>query len=112
MAAIRKWEVKYDDGSFARRPSDYNDVRVLAANTAEAHTVPTGANGLKANYVVFSANADFWVDVGKTAAVPAADITDGTAPDLNPTVLYLGGSVTTISLISTAGGIVGMAFYM
>lgn len=114
MPNIRKIEIQAHNGSFARRPANYIDVRILAANTAEAYTVPTdtGSNR-KAQYVIFSANCDFWVTTdGTTAAIPAADISDGTSPELNPTQYILGGSVTTLSLISATGGAVNMSFYM
>jgi hypothetical protein len=86
------------------------DARVLAAATAEAHTVPTGAKR-----VLFSANCDFFAlfnatAAAGTAATPAADITDGTSPELNPVVRDLSG-VAEISLISAAGGIVTMRFF-
>lgn len=81
------------------------DARVLAANTAEAHTVPTGAT-----HVVFSGTADFYVNYGAAAAVPAADVTDGSASELNPVAREIRG-VTSIGLISAATCIVTMAFF-
>lgn len=83
------------------------DARVLAANTNEDHTVPTGAS-----YVMFSANIDFYAKAGGTAAVPAGDVTDGTASFLNPTLWDVTGQ-TTIGLITAAagGGIVTMAWF-
>jgi len=114
MADIRKFEVQHFNGTFARRPSNYRDARVLAANTAEVITVPTDSTtGLKAQYVVFSATADFYVQTdGTTAAVPAADITNGTSPELNPTVYLLGSAVTEIDIISPEACIVTLSFYM
>lgn len=93
------------------RNPDYVNARVLAAATAEAVAVPAGAA-----YVVFSANCDFHARynaalAGTAAAVPA-DTTDGTACELNPDARYLGvDQVAEISLISTTGGIVTLAFY-
>lgn len=80
------------------------DARALAANTAEAHTVPTGAT-----HVVFSATADFYVNYGGTAAVPA-DVTDGSASELNPVARDIRG-ITSLGLISAATCIVTMCFY-
>lgn len=60
---LKKFEVQSWNGSFARRPTvEGGHLRVFAAATAETHTVPTDlqTNGL-AQYVVFSANVDFWV---------------------------------------------------
>lgn len=109
-------DVKYGDGSFALRQADWIDARVLAANVAESHTVPSytdSAGATKyASYVVFSANADFYAKVGAAAAVPAADVTDGTGSELNPTIRFLAGA-TAIGVITAAAGgaIVTMMFY-
>lgn len=54
--------------------SNYVLARVLAAGVAESITVPAGAA-----VVVFSATADFYANARGTAAVPAADVTDGSA---------------------------------
>ncbi len=86
-------------------PSDYIDARVLAANTAESHTVPPGAK-----YVLFSANADFYAKFGAAGTVPAADVTDGTASELNPVLRSIDGA-TTIGLISAVTCIVTMSFF-
>jgi hypothetical protein len=65
--------------------SKYINTRVLAANTAETETVPSGAN-----YVVFNADTDFWVCWEGTAAqIAAADVTNGTGSELNPTERYM-----------------------
>lgn len=91
--------------SFIPAPG-YIDARVLAASTAEDHTVPSGMK-----FVVFSATADFYARYDATAAVPAADNELGTASELNPTARSLTG-VSSISLISpTANNVVTMAFY-
>jgi hypothetical protein len=87
------------------RPT-YVNARVLAASTAEAFTVPTGAK-----YVLLTANVDFWANFTTTAAVPAADITDGSSPVLNPCLRILDGCAS-ISVISVVAGIVTAEFYM
>jgi hypothetical protein len=106
--------VQHTNGSFALTEATTIDARVLAANVAESETVPSitvdGVAAL-ANYVVFSANCDFYVRMDGTAAVPSADITDGTASELNPTVRYLGGNVAAIGLKSASSCIVTMQFY-
>lgn len=84
---------------------DYNNARVLAANTAEDITVPTGAK-----WAIFSANGDFYARVGGTATVPAADVTDGTASMLNPTLRNVEG-VTTISVIASEARVVVVGFF-
>jgi hypothetical protein len=94
---------------FAPLADDYVDARVLAASTAERHTIPTGAK-----FVVFSADATFYAkfgDVTVTAAVPAADVTDGTGSSVNPEAREIPSGVTHISLIATAATVVTMDFY-
>lgn len=114
MKAMR---VRGENGSFALSRPDYVDARVLAANTAEQHTIPTFTDHLgntkTARHVIFNATADFYAAYGTnpTAAVPAADVTDGTASELNPTIRFLDGADTKISLISAGTCIVTMAFF-
>lgn len=88
-----------------RRMPDYVDARVLAASVNEDHTVPADAK-----YVIFSAEADFYAKKGGTATIPGADVTDGTASELNPAGYDIEG-VTTIGLISGVGQTITMAFY-
>lgn len=62
MTVLRSFEVHAMNGTYARRPTpEGGHVRVLAASTAETHSVPTDVNGKYAQYVLFSANCDFWV---------------------------------------------------
>lgn len=94
----------------AYEQSDFIDARVLAANTAESHTIPTGAK-----FVRVAADVAVYVRVGGTAAVPAADVTDGSAselltPNMPPMLLSL-GSATAIGLIAGATAHVTLAFY-
>ena len=92
--------------SFSPRAPLWNDTRVLVADTNETHTIPTGAN-----WVFFSTDGDFYAKPGGTAAIPAADVTDGTASSLNPVAWFLDNE-TSIGLISaTTGRVVVMSFY-
>jgi hypothetical protein len=105
-------EVFYTNGSYALRSTNTIDAAVLSANTADAFTVPTDSEtGKKANYVVFASNCDFYLNTSATAAVPGSDVTNGTASEMNPTVRFLGGTVSTLSLISASSCIVTMSFY-
>jgi hypothetical protein len=111
---MRSMEIPHGQAgrTFLIGPSDHVDYRVLAANTKEDHTVPTGADAVIFSCVDDSGNpASFYANFrGVDAAVPAADITDGSGPELNPTQRYIPG-IGTISLIAPAACIVMMAFY-
>lgn len=96
---------------FALRQSNWIDARVLSpAGAAETFQSPT-----LARFVLFSANGDFYcktAPASTVATVPAADVTDGTASELNPTMRYI-GDTEYISLISPGGGatIVTMQYF-
>ena len=92
------------DLTFARSAPTYIDARDLAASTNETHTVPAGAD-----YVIFSGDGDFYAKPNGAAAVPA-DVTDGTASELNPVIWDLNG-VTSIGLISSAARKITLSFY-
>jgi hypothetical protein len=89
---------------FARSAPFYIDARDLAANTNETHTVPAGAD-----YVILSADGDFYAKPNGAAAVPG-DVTDGTASELNSYHWDLNG-VTSIGLIAPAARKVTLSFY-
>lgn len=92
--------------TYIRGAPSYVDVRVLGAAANEDHTVPAGANA-----VIFSSNcAAFYAKIGGTAAVPAADVTNGSGSELNPAAWYV-GSATTIGLISPGACIITMSWY-
>jgi hypothetical protein len=73
---------------------EYVDAIVLVANTAQNYTIPSGAK-----YLMFSANDDFYVNWGTTAAVPSASTATGAAAELNPGLRSVKSGTATISLI-------------
>lgn len=91
-------------------PSGWVDHRVFAAATAETHTGPTGAA-----FVMVTPTVDAYVNLGGTAAVPAADVTDGTGSVLVPAGTSRLFSITpadaTFSFIASAAGIVQLEFW-
>lgn len=92
--------------AFLRAAPTYVDARVLSASSNEDHTVPSGGR-----FVIFSANCSaVYAKRGGTAAVPGADVTDGSASELNPAGWFLEG-VTTIGLISPEACVVTLSFY-
>lgn len=89
----------------APRPSGYVQHRILAAATAETITAPAFPC-----IVIFRATADFYADVSTTAAIPAADVTDGTASELNPAQWQVAPGAS-ISVISASACVINAAFY-
>ncbi len=99
----------YNRRQFAPPPSDAIDVRVLLANTAERHQVPTDAK-----WVIMSGNVDFYAKFGTdtvTAAVPSVDVTDGSASEQNPEAREIVTGITHISLISASAAIITLSWY-
>lgn len=95
------------NGEQPRPVSSNTQSKVLAASVAKTFTVPTGAKK-----VIFGFTNNTWVNCYTTAAVPAADITDGTSSELNPVSYLLSSDITSISVLSaTAGAIAVAAFY-
>lgn len=106
--------VKYQDGTYALSIPTFSNRHDVAANTAESDTVPS-ISSVKAQYVNFiptAACVDFYVNYTTTAVVPGGDITDGSAPDHNPTMRYIAGTVTTISLIAPNACTITLEYFM
>lgn len=96
-------------GSITPQPPDYVDARVLSAGSAKRHAVPEGAR-----FVSFSATMDFYAlfgDSSVVAAVPSTDVTNGTAPELNPMARKIPDATTHISLVAEAAGKVTLSFW-
>lgn len=114
--AINKFAVRVDMGgsnTLVRSAPEYVDARVLLGAGAEVITVPTGAD-----LVVFSSTGNFYARPNNAAAIPAADVTDGTGSELNPTAWQLrplgatpGTAITTIGIIASADAVVTLAWY-
>lgn len=85
--------------------SDTINAKVLAATVAEVETVPA-----LAKCVLFSSTGNFYAKHNAAAAIPAADIADGTAPELNPGG-YIVAATDTIGLIAPADCVITLAYY-
>lgn len=92
---------------YALRPSNYVLSRSLAAGVAESFTIPTSP---RPRFVLFGATADFFADFDSTAVVPG-DVTNGTAPELNPALRFIPNGCTAISVISSSPCIVTASFW-
>jgi len=93
--------------SYIRPATAYVDAKVLAANVAEVWTAPANTR-----FVIFSANCDFYAKPNAAAAVPAADVSNGTASTLNPAGWYFSSPVVTIGLISATACTVTIEAYL
>ena len=93
--------------------SGYVDARVLAANTAEDFQAPTGAK-----YVRIAGDGTFYLKVGATtvtAAVPGADVTDGSASQVCPAGhavwITLPADQAYISVVASATAVVTLSYF-
>jgi hypothetical protein len=111
--ALQPLVIKTDKNAtnfFALSVPQYVCARVVAA-ASEQVTVPSGAN-----FVVFSATADFYAAYGANpTAVVGADDDTGVSSELNPSVRYIGpqdGLPTGVAKIAVFGtATVTLAFY-
>lgn len=97
-------------------PAGWVDAMVLAANTEEHYHVDSArtAMGLESDatlFVIFSADAAFYVNYHATSAVPATEIADGSGPELNPTNRIIFSGITEISFIAPTATTITMSFY-
>ncbi len=81
----------------------------VGTGASQAVTVPTN-RGVK--FVSFSATGNFYVRfvAGGTAAIPAANVTDGTASTLNPSVRRVEG-LASFAIISAPGTVVNLSWF-
>lgn len=94
--------------------SAYVDNMVLAAATVETITKPTGYGS-----AVITPNADVWIRRGGDAAVPAADVVDGTGSILVPAgqsriidfVDSIDSTLATITIISAGAALVSLEWF-
>lgn len=113
MGAIRPYtqikDANRETVAFSTSSGGYVDARVLAAGVAESHTVPTGAK-----HVLVTVTGNTFVNVGGTAAVPAADVTNGSASVLVvnavPRLFALNGA-TAVGVIASAVQTVCLEFF-
>lgn len=86
-------------------PSGHHMAVRLDAGTEKTVAVPAGAST-----VSIAATDDVWVGFGRPASVPAVDIIDGSAPELNPSVRALRG-VASIGLAAPRACMVSLGFF-
>ena len=85
--------------------SNHTLALVLSPGFGKTVTVPSDAR-----VALFSSTGNFWLSAGGAPAVPAMDILDGSAPELNP-----GGRMVkpgqTLGLVAPAACTVSLSFY-
>jgi len=86
-------------------PSDSVLIIFLTAGAAKSVTVPD-----RARVVSINATGDVFVRFGDVAALPTADILDGSAPELNPGSRRVDAG-SRIGLIAPVDCLVNLAFY-
>ncbi|MDB4312172.1 hypothetical protein N9937_01955 [bacterium] len=101
------WEAissKKIDTTEALFPSDTIYSGALSASTEQQVTVPTGAD-----FALFNATGDYYVNYDTTAAVPTGTISEA-GGEINPVHRYV-GETTTIHIISASDILVSITFY-
>jgi|GEM_PF-1238825 len=91
---------------FARSKPAFVNAIVLVENTESIITVPTGAG-----ICIFSGDDDFYVRADDEASIPQGDVTDGSAPELNPAQWDV-HDVTKLHLIAAENTTVTLSFYL
>jgi hypothetical protein len=86
-------------------PSDHVNALVLTAGAAKTATVPANAT-----LAAFSATSQFYVNFFATAVIPSGDITNGSAPELSPTIRQV-ESGSTFSVVAPVDCIVTISYY-
>lgn len=92
------------DTTDALLPSDTIYSGLLAAGVEQTVTVPTGAE-----FVIFTATNDYYVNYDTTAAVPAGSISLA-GGELNPILRYI-GETSVIHIISPYAAYITLGFY-
>lgn len=89
--------------------SRYNNVLVLAANTAQSFTVPAGCS--RVHFNMDPLGQTFWVDDQKTAVIPSSNVVDGSAPECNPEMRFVQPGQS-LSCISAKAGKLSITCYV
>ncbi|WP_298333818.1 hypothetical protein [Asticcacaulis sp.] len=85
--------------------SDHVCCLQLIAGQAKQLTVPAGAN-----IALFAATGPFWCRIGGAVTLPTGDISDGTAPELNPAGRNVeAGQI--LGLVAPAACAISISFY-
>ena len=104
MQSLRQISSSDIDTTDALYPSDSIYSGQLAASTEQTVTVPSGAE-----FVIFTATNDYYVNYDTTAAVPTGTISQA-GGELNPILRYI-GETSVIHIISPYTTYITLGFY-
>lgn len=87
--------------------ADSNNKIDLIADTIKLVPVPAGTRA-----ILFNSTSDFYAHIGSGTIVQSGDITDGTGPQLNPVMRYIGAGITSMALMALdTDGVCQPTFY-
>lgn len=99
-------------------PCGWTDAIHMAANTATTYSITTllANSAIKGKnlFIIFSADAPFWTNFqNATAAIPAANVTDGSAAEFSPNQVYIDTvrGITQLSFISAVACNIAIKVY-
>ena len=104
MKSLRAVKSDYLNDTDGVDASDTIYSGMLAANTEQTVTVPTGAD-----FCIFMCRSDFYTNYDTTATVPTGTISQA-GGELKPYLVYI-GTTSVIHLISDTGGKITMSFF-
>jgi hypothetical protein len=94
-------------GSFIKGSHWIDAMFLGSANVAETYTVPAGVT-----LAIFSCPNNFYAAYnGATAAVPSAEVTDGSASEMNPAGRVVSGGQTISFVSATASTPISISLY-
>lgn len=97
---------------FSPPGSDYVNAYVLVASTNKTVDLTAAiAAGAKFVSITSVSGLDVYSKFGGAAAIPGADVTDGTASELGTAVRRIPASTTSLGLISAVAGVVTLSFW-
>ncbi len=98
--------------TFIPNPSNFVVALALDGLGETTYTLEADDAGYFPKFVIFSFTADTFMQINDPAVVPTVDITDGTAPVLNPSHRSIGKSIQSLSFNSDTASIVTLEFYV
>jgi len=115
MARYKTFQINRGQNSvntFIPNPSNFVIALALDGLGETTYTLEPDDAGYFPQFVIYSFTADTFMQFNDPAVVPTVDITDGTAPVLNPSHRSINKSIESLSFISETPSIVTLEFYV